>query len=102
MQPSHILLIAAVFLQSHFVQVNGFSKIVLNEILVHLRTVLTEADISLRIFDTLLVSMLHSIFSDVLLGLLFLLFLGFFALLELLLVFFLLLEGPNNRVFKAT
>lgn len=87
MQPSLVLLAPAKLLQSHLVYVLSLDKVVLDEILVDLSTVLAVTYVALSILNALLVSVLDPLLHGILLLFLFFVLLVLFVLFRLLIIF---------------
>ena len=99
MQPRLVLLVSAILLQSYLVYVLSLDQVVLDEILVDLRTVLAVAYVALSILYAFLVAVLYSLLHGILITLLFLI-LVLLVLLRLLIIFG-LFQGCYYRVFEA-
>ena len=100
MQPRLVLLVPAKLLQSHLVYVLSLDKVVLDEILVDLSTVLAVTYVALSILDALLVSVFDPFLHRILLGLLFLIFFVLLILFRLLFIFR-FSKVCYDRVFEA-
>jgi len=100
MQPRLVLLVPAKLLQSHLVYVLSLDKVVLDEVLVDLSTILAVTYVALSILNALLVSVFDPLLHGILLGLLFLILLVLLVLFRLLIIFG-FSKVCNDRVFKA-